>query len=184
MSPPRRRFLVECPKARQLGPDTPLRCSHSRIKSSRKPAASPLGQKATSAHATAISVRDSIAGVAARASWARFLPKTEFALPVVTRAEIPSGREREPQLRRLVCKRNLATRLRQNNTTGKSPKICTALARKILRLTCRANQWCNSARLTQMRGGSRSSRTRGGMWWTRMLRLTSAADAYGENAWS
>jgi hypothetical protein len=34
------------------------------------------------------------------------------------------------------------------------------------------------------RGGSRSSRTRGGMRWTRRLRLTSAADADGEVVWS
>src|ERR1700730_1604993 len=105
---------------------------------------SELGHLATSACATAISVRDSIADVAARASWVRLVPKVEFALPVITPAEIPSGRERQPQLRRLACKRNLATRLRQNNTTGKSPKPCPALARKIFRLTCRANQWCNS----------------------------------------
>jgi hypothetical protein len=34
------------------------------------------------------------------------------------------------------------------------------------------------------RGGSRSSRTRGEMRWTRMLRLTSAVDAYGKSVWS
>ena len=34
------------------------------------------------------------------------------------------------------------------------------------------------------RGGSRSSRTRGGMRWTRKLRLTSATDADGEDVWS
>ena len=34
------------------------------------------------------------------------------------------------------------------------------------------------------RGALRTSRTRGGMRWTRMLRLTSAADAYGEIVWS
>jgi hypothetical protein len=34
------------------------------------------------------------------------------------------------------------------------------------------------------RGGSRSSRTRGGMRWTRKLRLTSVADADGEVVWS
>jgi hypothetical protein len=33
------------------------------------------------------------------------------------------------------------------------------------------------------RGGSRSSRTLGGMRWTLMLRLTSAADADGEGVW-
>ena len=35
-----------------------------------------------------------------------------------------------------------------------------------------------------MRGGSRSSRTRGGMRWTRELRLTSVAQADGEDVWS
>ena len=34
------------------------------------------------------------------------------------------------------------------------------------------------------RGGSRSSRTRGGMRWTRKLRLTRAAEAYGKGVWS
>jgi hypothetical protein len=34
------------------------------------------------------------------------------------------------------------------------------------------------------RGGSRSSRTRGGMRWTRKLRLTSVADADGEVVWA
>src|SRR5258708_38169615 len=34
------------------------------------------------------------------------------------------------------------------------------------------------------RGGSRSSRTRGGMRWTRRLRLTSVADADGEVVWA
>jgi len=34
------------------------------------------------------------------------------------------------------------------------------------------------------RGGSRSSRTRGGMRWTRMALLTRALEAYGEVVWS
>ena len=33
------------------------------------------------------------------------------------------------------------------------------------------------------RGALRTSRTRGGMRWTRMLRRTSAADAYGKSVW-
>jgi len=57
--------------------------------------------------------------------------------------------------------------LRQSNPTGKSAEVRPALRTKIFRLTCRANQWFNSARLTQSRGGSRSSRTCGGMRWTR-----------------
>jgi hypothetical protein len=55
---------------------------------------------------------------------------------------------------------------------------------KIFRLTCRANQSHNSARLTRLRGGSRSSRTCGEMRWTRELRLTCVAQAYGEVVWS
>src|ERR1700760_4569366 len=89
----------------------------------------------------------------------------------------------ERQLLRLAHKRNLATRPRQNNPTGKSPKPCPALSRKIFRLTSRPNHrliWFVSP---DERGGSRSSRTRGGMRWTRKLRLTSAADAYGESVW-
>src|ERR1700737_3611308 len=43
--------------------------------------------------------------------------------------------------------------------TGKSPKVCPPPRAKIFRLTRRANHCLNSARLTQERGGSRSSRT-------------------------
>jgi hypothetical protein len=50
--------------------------------------------------------------------------------------------------------------------TGKSlaiPEISyPALRAKIFRFRRRANQWFDSARLTQERGGSRSSRT---LWW-------------------
>ena len=74
--------------------------------------------------------------------------------------------------------------LRQSNPTGKSAKPCPALPRKIFRLTCRANQRHYFARLTQSRGGSRSSRTCGGMRWTRNARETNAHDAYGEVVWS
>jgi len=45
---------------------------------------------------------------------------------------------------------------------------CPVLAQKRFRLTRRANQWFESARLTRTRGGSRSSRTCGGMRWTQM----------------
>src|SRR5205807_7653787 len=77
----------------------------------------------------------------------------------------------------LICfarKRNLDAQLRQNNTTGKSVKTCPALHAKIFRLTCRANQSHNSARLTADEGRWPSSRTRGGMRWTRELQLTCA----------
>ena len=55
-------------------------------------------------------------------------------------------------LRELICfacKRNLDAQLRQNNTTGKSPKTCPDLLLKIFRFRCRANQWFDSARLTR-----------------------------------
>jgi hypothetical protein len=39
--------------------------------------------------------------------------------------------------------------LRHNNPPGKSPKTCPALRAKIFRLTCRANQHYDSARLTR-----------------------------------
>jgi len=54
--------------------------------------------------------------------------------------------------------------------SGKSLKTCPALFAKIFRLTCNPNQSHNSARLTQLRGGSRSSRTCGEMRWTRKAR--------------
>ena len=41
---------------------------------------------------------------------------------------------------------------RQNNPTGKSAKSCPAAAKKILRLTRRANQRYHSARLTRYEG--------------------------------
>jgi hypothetical protein len=118
---------------------------------------SQLGHLATSAYATAISVRDSIADVAARASWVRLVPKAEFALP----AEIPSGGERQPQLRRLVCKRNLATRLRQNNTTGKSPKTCPAPIEKIFRLPRRGKSVAYLRPSHPIRGAGRDRHERG-----------------------
>jgi hypothetical protein len=87
----------------------------------------------------------------------------------------------------LICfarKRNLDAQLRQINTTGKSVKTCPAIREKIFRLTCRANQSHNSARLTADEGRWPSSRTRGEMRWTRELRLTCVAQTYGEVVWS
>jgi hypothetical protein len=74
--------------------------------------------------------------------------------------------------------------LRQINPTGKSATTCPVLRAKIFRLTRRANQCSFFACLTQLRGGSRSSRTCGGMRWTRNARETNARDAYGEVVWS
>jgi hypothetical protein len=47
---------------------------------------------------------------------------------------------------------NLSARVRQINPTGKSLKVCPALPRKIFRLSRRANQRHNSARLTADEG--------------------------------
>ena len=49
------------------------------------------------------------------------------------------------------------------------PKTCPALLRKIFRFRSRANQFFSLAVSPDERGGSRSSRTRGGMQWTRKL---------------
>jgi hypothetical protein len=53
------------------------------------------------------------------------------------------------QITSLARKRNLDIRARQNNPTGKSPKVCPALPRKIFRLTRQANHYYNFARLTR-----------------------------------
>jgi hypothetical protein len=59
-----------------------------------------------------------------------------------------------------------------------------ALRAKIFRFRRRPNHPHNSARLTADEGRWPSSRTRGEMRWTRELRLTCAAQAYGEVVWS
>jgi hypothetical protein len=87
----------------------------------------------------------------------------------------------------LICfarKRNLDARLRQNNTTGKSLKTCPAVRVKIFCFRSPANQSHNSARLTAEEGRWPSSRTCGEMRWTRELRLTCVAQAYGEVVWA
>jgi hypothetical protein len=102
--------------------------------------------------------------------------KRNSALPVITRAEIASGGERQPQLRRLVCKRNLATRLRQNNTTGKSPKTCPAPIEKIFRLPRRGKSVAYLRPSHPTRGAARDRHeTRGGMRWTWLCRQTNGA---------
>ncbi len=89
----------------------------------------------------------------------------------------------QTRLRRLARKKNLATSPRQNNATSKSRNAVKAFWR--IYSSCSVGQinglaWRVSP---DERGGSRSSRTRGGMRWTQMLRLTSVADAYGESVW-
>src|SRR4029079_6392355 len=73
--------------------------------------------------------------------------------------------------------------LRQTGTTGKSVKTCLALCAKIFRFRSHPNQSHNSACLTADEGRSRSSRTCGEMRWTGELRLTCAAQTYGEVVW-
>src|SRR6187200_972293 len=53
--------------------------------------------------------------------------------------------------------------------TSDYQKSCQALEAKIFRLTCRANHSYRFARLTRQ-GALRTSRTRGGMRWTRQRR--------------
>src|SRR5437868_14616326 len=86
----------------------------------------------------------------------------------------------------LICfarKLNLDAQLRQINTTGKSVKTCRALRAKIFRLTRRANQLHNSARLTQLRG-ARDRHERAVRCDGRERRETYAPEAYGEVVWS
>src|ERR1700738_4873272 len=73
--------------------------------------------------------------------------------------------------------------VRQSNPTGKSPKVCPALRAKIFRFPRRANQPHNSLHPVPPEGRRPSSQTRGRERWTRRLRLTSAAVAYGEIVW-
>src|ERR1700676_2315338 len=71
--------------------------------------------------------------------------------------------------------------MRQNNTTGKSPKICPALRVKIFPLPRRANQKSNSRHPVPPEGRWPSSQTRGRERWTRRLRLTSVATSVRRN---
>src|SRR3954470_4126335 len=73
--------------------------------------------------------------------------------------------------------------MRHDGTTGKSPKTCRVPRAKIFRFRSHPNQPHNSARLTADEGRWPSSRTRGEMRWTRELRLTCVARAYGEVVW-
>jgi hypothetical protein len=54
---------------------------------------------------------------------------------------------------------------------------------KYFRFPLDPNQFTDSCGPVPHRGGSRSSRTRGGMRWTRAARLTNGADADGEVVW-
>jgi hypothetical protein len=65
-----------------------------------------------------------------------------------------------------------------------TPENGLRLDTKIFCFCSHANQFITPAIPPGKRGGSRSSRTRGGMRWTQKLRLTSVADADGEVVWS
>src|SRR5437899_8033138 len=84
-------------------------------------------------------------------------------------------------------KRNLvqprATNWHDGQITSDFQKSCQARDLKIFRFRSHANQSHNSACLTADEGRWPSSRTRGEMRWTRELRLTCAAQAYGEVVW-
>src|SRR6266702_3938252 len=71
--------------------------------------------------------------------------------------------------------------------TGKSLRLliccCPYPFSKIFRFAPDPNQFTDSHRPVPQRGGSRSSRTRGGMRWTRAALLTRARTADGEVVW-
>src|SRR5689334_10593720 len=67
--------------------------------------------------------------------------------------------------------------------TSDFQKSCQSQESEIFRFTRGPNQSHNSARLTADEGRWPSSRTRGEMRWTGELRLTCAAQTYGEVVW-
>src|SRR6476660_8787960 len=74
-------------------------------------------------------------------------------------------------------------KLDDRQITSDFQKSCQAPESKIFCFRSHANHRHNSACLTADEGRSRSSRTRGEMRWTRELRLTCVARAYGEVVW-
>src|SRR5215207_3080410 len=87
----------------------------------------------------------------------------------------------------LHCKLDLHAPMRQINTTGKSLLIFRNRVKpgnqKYSAFVLTQNQSHNSACLTADEGRWPSSRTCGEMRWTRELRLTCVARAYGEVVW-
>jgi hypothetical protein len=81
-------------------------------------------------------------------------------------------------------KRNSMPRLRQINPTGKSAKTCPVVLRKIFRLTRRANQRYQLARLTRQEGRLAIVTN---VRWDAVdadVLLTNSTEAYGEVVWS
>jgi hypothetical protein len=75
--------------------------------------------------------------------------------------------------------------IQQINPTGKSPQNpVQPFAQKYSAFAVGQITDLTSPVSPDERGGSRSSRTRGGMRWTRKLRLTSVTRADGEAVWS
>ena len=88
----------------------------------------------------------------------------------------------------LICfahKRNLTCTAATKRHDGQISQNLSSPFRKNIPLNVSgANQLHNSARLTADEGRWPSSRTCGEMRWTRELRLTCVAQAYGEVVWS
>jgi len=82
-----------------------------------------------------------------------------------------------------LSRRATATKQPDGQINSDFQKSCQVQESEIFRFTRGANQPHNSARLTADEGRWPSSRTRGEMRWTRELRLTCAARAYGEVVW-
>ena len=71
-----------------------------------------------------------------------------------------------------------------NRLAGKSVILCPPPFAKIFAFLSKANHFISHAVSSHQRGVSRSSRTRDGMRWTRLVLLTNGADADGEVVWS
>ena len=125
--------------------------------------------------------------------WFRMVGKSQRAHHFKTSSTIDGGHAVAlPTLAacELICfarKRNFvqqpATRWHDGQITSDFQKSCQAQESKIFCFRSHANQSHNSARLTADEGRWPSSRTRGEMRWTRELRLTCAAQTYGEVVW-
>ena len=74
--------------------------------------------------------------------------------------------------------------IQQNYPTGKSPGSPSSPSGKNILIFRSSKSAYIPPVSPDERGGSRSSRTRGGMRWTLELRLTSAARVDGKDAWS
>jgi hypothetical protein len=79
---------------------------------------------------------------------------------------------------------NVLVRCDKSTRRANHSNSCPVLHAKIFRLTCRQLSGIIPRVSPVTRGGSRSSRTRGGMRWTRKVRKTFVPDAYGEVVWS